>query len=57
MKFIYSKLPKTKFAIIYADPLWDYNGKLQYNTSKSLYVSTASFKIWTLHTIVSIFSI
>lgn len=49
-KFLYSKLPKSKFSIIYADPPWDYNGKLQYDTSKLLYVSTASFKYPTMKT-------
>ena len=49
-KFLYSKFPRTKFDIIYADPPWDYNGKLQYDTSKSLFVSTASFKYPTMKT-------
>ena len=46
----YPKLPNKKFEIIYADPPWDYNKKLQYDTSKSLYISTASFKYPTIKT-------
>ena len=46
---IYQKLPNRKFDIIYADPPWDYNGKLQYDKS-DLYVSTASFKYPTMKT-------
>lgn len=46
----YPKLPNKKFDIIYADPPWDYNKKLQYDISKSLYISTASFKYPTIKT-------
>ena len=56
----YPKLPKTKFDIIYADPPWHYNGKLQFDkssttkenldTSKNLFISTAGFKYPTLKT-------
>ena len=44
----YPKLPNRKFQIIYADPPWNYNGKLQYDTAKTLFISTASFKYPTL---------
>lgn len=44
----YPKLPKTKFDIIYADPPWDYNGKLQFDMSKNLFISTSGFKYPTL---------
>lgn len=47
---LYPKLPNKKFDIIYADPPWDYNKKLQYDISKSLYISTASFKYPTMKT-------
>ena len=56
----YPELPKTKFDIIYADPPWHYNGKLQFDksskdkenldTSKNLFISTAGFKYPTLKT-------
>ena len=46
----YPELPHQKFDIIYADPPWNYNGKLQYDTSKNLFVSTAGFKYPTLKT-------
>ena len=56
----YPQLPNKKFDIIYADPPWDYNGKLQFDkTSKSreeidlsrkIFISTASFKYPTLKT-------
>jgi len=49
-EMLYPKLPNKKFDIIYADPPWDYNKKLQYDTSKSLYISTASFKYPTMKT-------
>ena len=32
-EMVYSKLPKKKFDIIYADPPWHYNGKLQFDKS------------------------
>lgn len=54
----YPKLPNKKFDIIYADPPWNYNGKLQYdksskskekiNLSKRIFISTADFKYPTL---------
>jgi len=50
----YPELPKEKFDIIYADPPWHYNGKLQFDksskgretldTSKNLFISTSGFK-------------
>lgn len=56
----YPQLPKTKFDIIYADPPWHYNGKLQFDKSskdrenldlsKNLFISTAGFKYPTLKT-------
>ncbi len=46
----YPELPRQKFDIIYADPPWNYNGKLQYDASKNLFVSTAGFKYPTLKT-------
>jgi len=55
---LYPRLPDKKFDIIYADPPWDYNGKLQFDkTSKSaeeidlsrnIFISSASFKYPTL---------
>jgi N6-adenosine-specific RNA methylase IME4 len=56
----YPELPKTKFDIIYADPPWHYNGKLQFDKSskskeeldpsRNLFISTAGFKYPTLKT-------
>ena len=56
----YPKLPNKKFDIIYADPPWNYNGKLQYDKSskdkekidlsKRIFISTADFKYPTLKT-------
>lgn len=55
---LYPKLPNDKFDIIYADPPWHYNGKLQFDKSskskekidinKKIFVSTAAFKYPTL---------
>jgi len=55
---IYPKLPKATYDIIYADPPWDYNGKVQYDKSciktenvgfeKSIFISSAVFKYPTL---------
>ena len=57
---LYPKLPNRKFDIIYADPPWDYNGKLQFDhsstdaeridLSKKIFISSASFKYPTLKT-------
>jgi len=51
---LYPKLPNKKFDIIYADPPWHYDGKLQFDKSsksvdkidptRSIFVSTAGFK-------------
>jgi N6-adenosine-specific RNA methylase IME4 len=55
---LYPELPDKKFDIIYADPPWDYNGKMQFDkTSKSkedidlsrkIFISSATFKYPTL---------
>lgn len=57
---IYPELPKKRFDIIYADPPWDYNGKLQFDKSsttaentdfsKKIFISSANFKYPTLKT-------
>lgn len=57
---IYPKLPNKKFDIIYADPPWHYNGKLQFDKSsknqeridlsKTIFISSATFKYPTLPT-------
>lgn len=51
---LYPDLPKKKYSIIYADPPWDYGGKLQFdkssksadkiNLNKSIFISAANFK-------------
>lgn len=55
---IYPKLPNKKYQIIYADPPWDYGGKMQYDKTtiksenvgfeKDIFISSASFKYPTL---------
>lgn len=55
---IYPPLPKKKYSIIYADPPWDYGGKMQYDKStiksenkdfkKNIFISSASFKYPTI---------
>lgn len=57
---LYPKLPNKKFDVIYADPPWDYNGKLQFDKSsagvdkidwsRKIFISSASFKYPTLKT-------
>lgn len=57
---LYPELPNKKFDVIYADPPWYYNGKLQFDkTSKSkekidllrkIFISSATFKYPTLKT-------
>ena len=57
---IYPKLPNKKFDVIYADPPWDYNGKLQFDKSstdaeridlsRKIFISSAAFKYPTLKT-------
>jgi N6-adenosine-specific RNA methylase IME4 len=60
LKELYKPLPKKKYPVIYADPPWFYNGKLQFDKSskskdkidikKNIFISTASFKYPTLKT-------
>lgn len=55
---VYPKLPDNMYDIIYCDPPWDYNGKMQYDNSsikdknigftKDIFISSASFKYPTL---------
>lgn len=55
---LYPKLPNKRYDIIYADPPWDYGGKLQFDKSskknenvdfrKKIFISAASFKYPTL---------
>ena len=55
---LYPPLPESNFSIIYADPPWDYGGKLQFDKSsksvekvdlrKSIFISSASFQYPTL---------
>lgn len=56
---LYPDLPEKKFDIIYADPPWDYNGKMQFDKSgraenfdmsKKIFISSANFKYPTLQT-------
>lgn len=47
-------MPKEKYDVIYADPPWDYGGKMQYDKStiksenigfeKNIFISAANFK-------------
>lgn len=58
LKDIYPKLPDKKYQVIYADPPWDYGGKMQYDKTtmkeentgfkKEIFISSASFKYPTL---------
>lgn len=51
---LYPTLPNKKYSIIYADPPWDYGGKMQYDKSsiktintgfeKNVFISAANFK-------------
>jgi len=55
---LYPELPKKTYDIIYADPPWDYGGKMQYDKSgiksenigfkKNIFISSAVFKYPTL---------
>lgn len=55
---LYPELPEKRYDIIYADPPWDYGGKLQFDRSsrgvdeidltKNIFISSASFKYPTL---------
>ena len=57
---LYPDLPEKKYDIIYADPPWDYNGKMQFDKSgkvsentnweKKIFISSANFKYPTLKT-------
>lgn len=57
---LYPELPNKKFDVIYADPPWDYNGKLQFDKSstdveridlsRKIFISSAAFKYPTLKT-------
>lgn len=56
----YPDLPDKKYAIIYADPPWDYGGKMQFDHSsrgvdeididKNIFISSATFKYPTVKT-------
>ncbi len=55
----YPDLPEEKFDIIYADPPWDYGGKMQFDKSgkaenvdigKKIFISSANFKYPTVKT-------
>ena len=55
---LYPELPNKKFEVIYADPPWDYNGKVQFDKTlnkelnreyiKPLFMSSSSFKYPTM---------
>lgn len=55
---IYPELPSKKYQVIYADPPWDYGGKMQYDKTtiksenagfeKKIFISSAAFKYPTL---------
>lgn len=55
---LYPDLPQEKYDIIYADPPWDYGGKMQFDKSsassekidwtKNIFISSANFKYPTL---------
>ena len=54
LKELYPALPNKKYSVIYADPPWDYGGKMQYDKSsiktintgfeKNVFISAATFK-------------
>ena len=58
LKEIYPSLPDKKYQVIYADPPWDYGGKMQYDKTtikgenigfeKKIFISAATFKYPTL---------
>jgi N6-adenosine-specific RNA methylase IME4 len=58
LETLFPPLPKKTFDIIYADPPWDYNGKLQFDKtstskekidlSRKIFISSAEFKYPTL---------
>jgi len=55
---LYPPLPNKKYDVIYVDPPWDYNGKMQFDKtstttekldlSRNIFISSASFKYPTL---------
>lgn len=57
---LYPDLPEKKYSIIYADPPWDYGGKMQFDKSgkkdfnqnweNSIFISSANFKYPTVKT-------
>ena len=57
---LFPELPNKKYAVIYADPPWHYNGKMQFdrsgklhdnpNWSRDIFISSAAFKYPTLPT-------
>lgn len=57
---IFPELPNKKYSVIYADPPWHYNGKMQFDLSatakknpdwkKDIFISSACFKYPTLRT-------
>lgn len=58
LPYLYPELPEEKYDIIYADPPWDYGGKLQFDKSsksaenidfkRKIFISSAVFKYPTL---------
>jgi N6-adenosine-specific RNA methylase IME4 len=58
LPYLYPTLPQMKYDVIYADPPWDYNGKLQFDKSsksaekidptRNIFISSATFKYPTL---------
>ena len=58
LPYLHPKLPEKSFDIIYADPPWDYGGKLQFDKSsksaentdftRNIFISSAVFKYPTL---------
>lgn len=58
LKELYPPLPNEKYDVIYADPPWDYGGKMQFDKSglkdtnkgyeKDIFISSAAFKYPTL---------
>lgn len=58
LKEFYPALPNKKYDVIYADPPWDYGGKMQYDKStiksenigfkKNIFISAANFKYPTI---------
>lgn len=48
---LYPNLPSEKYDVIYADPPWDYGGKMQYDKSSvSKDKIDLNKKIWNLYT-------